>query len=156
MIVLLWFGLGAMTFVTAMLLAWPLFDVRRFKKDSSFTLAVYRDQLAEVDQDAASGILDEGQAAAARIQIERRILALDGTQTLQPSHARMPMVIIAMAVVLPLSALGLYLRLGSPGLAAGSAPIVENAPPSPELGTIEADIAKILRTPRLGPPSAGR
>lgn len=156
MIVLLWFGLGAMTFVTAMLLAWPLFDVRHFNKDSDFTLVVYRDQLAEVDQDAASGILDKGQAAEARIEIERRILVLDGTQRLQTSHARMPMVIIVMAVVLPLSALALYLRLGSPGLAAGSAPIVEPAPPSPGLGKIEADIARILRTPRLGAPLAGR
>ena len=156
MIVLFWFGLSAMTFVTAMLIAWPLFDVRHFTKDSDFTLAVYRDQLVEVDQHVASGILHEGQAAAARIEIERRILALDGAHRHQTRHARRPIVIIVMAVVLPLSALGLYLRLGSPGLAAGQAPIVATAPLSPGPGTIEADIAKILRTPRLEAPSAGR
>ena len=156
MIALFWFGLSAMTVVTAVLLAWPLFDVRHFKKDGDFNLAVYRDQLAEVDQDAASGILYQGEAAAARIEIERRILALDGAQRHQTRYARMPVMIIAMAVVLPVSALGLYLRLGSPGLAAGQTPIVATAPLSPGPGTIEEEAAKILRTPRLDVPSAGR
>ena len=38
--VLLWLVLGAMTLAAALVLAWPLFDSRRFKNDSSFALAV--------------------------------------------------------------------------------------------------------------------
>ncbi|MES1152576.1 MAG: c-type cytochrome biogenesis protein CcmI, partial [Dongia sp.] len=74
--ILLWIILGVMTLTAALILAWPLFDSRRFKNDSAFALAVYRDQLAEINHDAARGILDEAQAKAAQIEIERRILAL--------------------------------------------------------------------------------
>ncbi|HVO00778.1 MAG TPA: c-type cytochrome biogenesis protein CcmI [Candidatus Cybelea sp.] len=114
--ILLWIVLGIMTLAAALVLAWPLFDARRFKNDSSFALAVYRDQLAEINRDAARGILDETQAKAAQIEIERRILALDDAPKFQPAKAPTPVLIVAMAVVLPLLAFGLYLRLGSPGL----------------------------------------
>ena len=42
----------------------------------SYNLAVYRDQLAEIDRDAARGLLMPEQAEAARAEIGRRILAL--------------------------------------------------------------------------------
>jgi cytochrome c-type biogenesis protein CcmH len=114
--ILLWIVLGAMTLAAAVILAWPLFDSRRFKNDSSFALAVYRDQLAEINHDAARGILDEAQARAAQIEIERRILSLDDAPKFRPARAPTPLLIVAMAVVLPLAGFGLYLRLGSPGL----------------------------------------
>ncbi len=55
MMILLWIIFGVMTLAAALILAWPLFDSRRFKNDSSFALAVYRDQLAEINHDAARG-----------------------------------------------------------------------------------------------------
>jgi cytochrome c-type biogenesis protein CcmH len=115
-VILLWFVLGAMTLAAAIILAWPLFDARRFKNDSAFALAVYRDQLAEINHDAARGILDESQARAAQIEIERRILALDDAPKFQPARTPSPLLIVAMAVVLPLAAFGLYLHLGNPSL----------------------------------------
>ncbi|HEY4162120.1 MAG TPA: c-type cytochrome biogenesis protein CcmI [Dongiaceae bacterium] len=114
--ILLWFILGVMTLAAAVILAWPLFDSRRFKNDSAFALAVYRDQLAEINHDAARGILDETQARAAQIEIERRILALDDAPKFQPARTPSPLLIVAMAVVLPLAAFGLYLHLGNPTL----------------------------------------
>ena len=114
--ILLWIVLGAMTLAAAIILAWPLFDARRFKNDATFALAVYRDQLAEINHDAARGILDETQARAAQIEIERRILALDDAPKFQPARAPRPALIVAMAVILPLAAFGLYLRLGHPAL----------------------------------------
>jgi cytochrome c-type biogenesis protein CcmH len=115
-VILLWFILGVMTLAAAVILAWPLFDSRRFKNDSAFALAVYRDQLAEINHDAARGILDETQARAAQIEIERRILALDDAPKFQPARTPSPLLIVAMAVVLPLAAFGLYLHLGNPTL----------------------------------------
>jgi cytochrome c-type biogenesis protein CcmH len=115
-VILLWFVLGAMTLAAAVILAWPLFDARRFKNDSTFALAVYRDQLGEINHDAARGILDETQARAAQIEIERRILALDDAPKFQPARAPSPLLILAMAVILPLAAFGLYLHLGNPTL----------------------------------------
>jgi cytochrome c-type biogenesis protein CcmH len=145
--VLLWIVLGAMTLAAALVLAWPLFDVRRLKNDSSFALAVYRDQLAEINHDAARGILDETQARAAQIEIERRILALDDAPKFQPAKAPKPVLIIAMAVVLPLAAFGLYLQVGSPGLPGAPARTAETAPMSPQLQAMEAAVAKAPTDP---------
>jgi len=41
--------------------------------------AVYRDQLLEVDRDVARGVLTEVEAGAARLEIQRRLLAVDGS-----------------------------------------------------------------------------
>jgi len=145
--VLLWIVLGAMTLAAALVLAWPLFDVRRFKNDSAFALAVYRDQLAEINHDAARGILDETQARAAQIEIERRILALDDAPKFQPAKAPKPVLIVAMAVVLPLVAFGLYLQLGSPGLPGETARAAETTPMTPALQAMEAAVAKAPTDP---------
>jgi cytochrome c-type biogenesis protein CcmH len=129
--ILLWIVLGVMTLAAALILAWPLFDSRRFKNDSSFALAVYRDQLAEINRDAARGIMDEAQAKAAQVEIERRILALDDAPKFQPAKAPGPLLIVAMAVVLPLAAFGLYLQLGQPGLPSAPGPGTAAAAPLP-------------------------
>jgi cytochrome c-type biogenesis protein CcmH len=146
--VALWVVLGAMTLAAAVVLAWPLFDVRRFKNDSSFALAVYRDQLAEINHDAARGILDETQARAAQIEIERRILALDDAPKFQPAKAPAPILIVAMAVVLPLAAFGLYLQLGSPGLPGGTTQVAAMAPMTPSLQAVETAVAKAPTDPK--------
>jgi cytochrome c-type biogenesis protein CcmH len=138
MMILLWIVLGAMTLTAALILAWPLFDSRRFKNDSAFALAVYRDQLAEINHDAARGIIDETQARAAQIEVERRILALADAPKFQPAKAPPPVLIIAMAVVLPLGAFGLYLHLGSPGLPGQPAQgLAESVASSPELQALQ-------------------
>ena len=146
--ILLWIILGVMTLTAALILAWPLFDSRRFKNDSSFALAVYRDQLAEINHDATRGILDETQARAAQIEIERRILALADAPKFQPAKAPSPTLIIAMAVVLPLAAFGLYLKLGSPGLPGQPAQeLAASVAASPELQALEAGVEKASGDP---------
>jgi cytochrome c-type biogenesis protein CcmH len=148
MMILLWIIMGVMTLAVALILAWPLFDSRRFKNDSSFALAVYRDQLAEINHDAARGILDEAQARAAQIEIERRILALADAPKFQPAKAPKPVLIVAMAVVLPLAAFGLYLRLGSPGLPGAPAQgLADSVAASPELQALQAAIEKAPTDP---------
>jgi len=146
--ILLWILLGAMTLAAALILAWPLFDSRRFKNDSSFALAVYRDQLAEINHDAARGILDETQARAAQIEIERRILALDEAPKFKPAKEPKPVLIVTMAVVLPLAAFWLYLNLGAPGLPGVPARVAESAPTTPALQAMEAAVAQAPTDPK--------
>ncbi len=146
--ILLWIVLGVMTLAAALILAWPLFDSRRFKNDSAFALAVYRDQLAEINHDAARGILGEAQARAAQIEIERRILALADAPKFQPAKAPAPVLIVAMAVVLPLAAFGLYLHLGSPGLPGAPAQgLAESVAASPELQALQQAVEKAPTDP---------
>src|SRR4051794_14996800 len=54
------------------------------KSDSSsgdHDLEVYRDQLSELDRDAARGLIQPAEAAEARAEIARRILRLDNAVT---------------------------------------------------------------------------
>jgi cytochrome c-type biogenesis protein CcmH len=83
-------------------------------------LAIYRDQLAEIERERAAGTLPEGEAAAARLEVERRILAA-GDHPPPPARADATLHKIlppALALAIPLLALGLYLQIGRPGLPA--------------------------------------
>ncbi|HSR72576.1 MAG TPA: c-type cytochrome biogenesis protein CcmI, partial [Kiloniellales bacterium] len=95
-------------------------------------LQVYRDQLAELERDLARGLLTEEQAAAARIEIERRLLAADRRAgeheraAATPSRPAGRLAALAVAAGLPLAAFGLYAWLGAPGVP--SQPFAERAP----------------------------
>jgi cytochrome c-type biogenesis protein CcmH len=81
-------------------------------------LAVYRDQLAELDRDQARGLIGSAEAAAARLEIERRMLraadALPVSAAVPTRRSRVSVALVAIAV--PLLAAGLYWRLGAPSL----------------------------------------
>lgn len=107
-------------------------------------LAIYRDQLAEIERGRADGTLTESDAAAARLEIERRILAAaDSTTVLSTSDAPTLHKVLppALAVIIPLIALGLYLKTGHPGLPA--APFVaearRDAPPPMDVARLVAE-----------------
>lgn len=90
-------------------------------------VAVYRDQLAEIDADKARGLVSEAEAEAARIEVARRLIASAGpaestgrahpNSDVEPpdSHPAERM-FWAVAGSVPAVALGLYLTFGSPGL----------------------------------------
>ena len=83
----------------------------------SYNLAVYRDQLAEIDRDAARGLLSAEQAEAARAEIGRRILALPPTSAASSSMSSRSVAVGALAVIaVPFAAWLLYARLGAPAL----------------------------------------
>jgi cytochrome c-type biogenesis protein CcmH len=92
-------------------------------------LAIYRDQLAEIERERAAGTLPESEAAAARIEVERRILAAgDQPPPLARADATLHKVLPpVLALAIPLLALGLYLQTGRPGLPA--APFAAGQPP---------------------------
>src|SRR5258707_14092230 len=72
----LWIVLGALTALVVGLLVRPLVaGAPADRARADYDLAIYRDQLAEIERDRARGSLDEAEAAAARLGIERRILA---------------------------------------------------------------------------------
>jgi len=125
------FLLALLTTATVGALLIPLLRARvtstsRFEGE----LAIYRDQLAEIERERTGGALSESEAAAARLEIERRILAADSaarTAATPPDtlHRLLPP---ALALAIPLLALGLYLKVGHPGIPA--APFVVGAKPS--------------------------
>ncbi|MFN4091004.1 MAG: c-type cytochrome biogenesis protein CcmI, partial [Alphaproteobacteria bacterium] len=52
----------------------PAADSLPDRRGASSDLAVYRAQLAEVERDLAAGVLPPDQAAAARLEIQRRLI----------------------------------------------------------------------------------
>lgn len=96
---------------------------------SAYDLAVYRDQLAEIGRDLARGEIGAEQAATARTEVERRMLAAapaDPPRNKRASAPRRPAhkaVAIGLVIAVPALAVGSYLFLGTPG--APSQPFAE-------------------------------
>ena len=115
----LWLVLGAMTGLAAALVAWPLLrPPRRQAGRRDYELRVYRAQLEEVARERERGLLGEREAAAAKLEVERRMLAADAAA--HRPHDRGPTSgarwAIALLIALPLLAGGLYWQLGRPDL----------------------------------------
>src|SRR5690242_3394369 len=113
----LWFVMALMTAAAIFAVLWPL--SRKKPLASGSDVAVYRDQLDEIERDRAAGLIGGAEAEAARIEVSRRLLAAADAPAAAPVAAadgrRRTVALIAL-VLLPLGAASLYLTLGSPGL----------------------------------------
>ncbi|MCW5773521.1 MAG: c-type cytochrome biogenesis protein CcmI, partial [Rhodospirillaceae bacterium] len=73
---ILWLAGGALTLVVLALIVGPLLRNRAAAQTRlDYDLEVYKDQLAELERDAARGLLAPAEIEAARVEIQRRILA---------------------------------------------------------------------------------
>lgn len=116
----LWIFMACVTGVTLVAMLLPLFTRKgeALADRAEFDLAVYRDQLKEIDADLERGLLDASQAEAARTEIQRRMLAAapaEGKATPTPGQGRDWLLVGAIAVAVPLAAIALYGKLGAPG-----------------------------------------
>jgi cytochrome c-type biogenesis protein CcmH len=114
---MLWFVFALMTAAAIFAVLWPLGRAGHPQDGNEAT--VYRDQLAEIDRDVATGLINPPEAAAARVEISRRLLAAvdDQREVTSRSSVKLRRVAAAIALVgLPLVAVGLYYPLGSPDL----------------------------------------
>jgi len=140
----LWFVIAAMAAATAAILLLPLLRKGRDAARLAYDLAVYRDQLAEVSRDETRGTLSAADAASARMEIERRILAAGeaapaaaGTRTSRAAR----ITIVAAAVLGPMAATALYLERGTPHMP--GYPFAARDSSSPDGAATDADLAKI-------------
>ena len=108
-------------------------------------LDVYRDQLDELQSDTERGVIDVGQAAAARAEIARRLLkqaAAPTTRTGAPKHSAFTeKLLLACAAAVPVLSLVLYLCVGSPGLPGN--PLAERLASAPNAAAPNDMIAKV-------------
>jgi cytochrome c-type biogenesis protein CcmH len=117
---LLWSVFAVMTAVAILSVLWPL--SRTANGQAGSDIAVYRDQLDEVDRDRKAGLIGEAEAQAARVEVSRRLIAaadraeFDHSPSLGSSLWRRRAAAVAAVVVLPLVAAALYLANGSPQL----------------------------------------
>jgi len=122
---LLWVYVGLMTVAAIAAVLWPLWR-RRTALASGTDVAVYRDQLQEIDRDLRLGLIPANEAEAARVEVSRRLLA--ASQAAQPAASvsgggwQRNFIAGLAVLVLTIGAAGLYLRVGSPLMASESAP----------------------------------
>jgi cytochrome c-type biogenesis protein CcmH len=114
----LWFALALMTAAAVLAVLWPLSRRGRELRSGS-DVAVYRDQLEEIERDRAAGLIADNEAAGAKVEVSRRLIAAADAPTASPGNAaavtrRRRAVAVAALVALPLGAVGIYLALGSP------------------------------------------
>ncbi|MFQ5971008.1 MAG: c-type cytochrome biogenesis protein CcmI, partial [Alphaproteobacteria bacterium] len=122
---LFWLITGAMTVLALALLVSPLLRAQaRPQGRAAFDVAVYQARIKELERDLERGLISPDEAAAARVEIDRRLLAAhDPREAVAPSSGRKgalsrrgaKAVAAGLVLVLPALAVGLYLYLGSPG-----------------------------------------
>jgi len=144
---ILWLFLVVMTAAAFLAVVWPL--TRRFASSSTggSDVAVYRDQLEEIERDRALGLLAETEAEAARVEISRRLLGAVDAANADPSNsdpmasaARRRAAATVSLLLLPAIAGSLYFELGSPELA--YSPAMAETAVSPASASIETLIAQ--------------
>jgi cytochrome c-type biogenesis protein CcmH len=141
----LWSIFGLMTVAALCAVIWPLARARRLRAGGS-DLAVYRDQLEEIERDRAEGRIGHDEFEAARVEVSRRLLAAANADRRTPPEAgagakRRIAALAAAIVVVPLLAVPLYGLLGSPGLP--GQPIADRATGEDHINSIAVAIARI-------------
>ena len=155
---ILWVILTALTAVAAAILTIPLVRRHEARADArTATIAVLRDQLADVDVQLAAGTIPPSDAEGLRTEIKRRMLAAGhiGENASRPAGSRaLAGVAIGLAALVALAAGGLYASLGQPGMI-GAAPapaITAGAPANPQAaevaGLVTALEAKMAANPK--------
>jgi cytochrome c-type biogenesis protein CcmH len=119
---MLWLILTLMTAAAIFAVLWPL-SRRAGASFSGTEVAVYRDQLDEIERDRATGLIGPAEADAARVEVSRRLLAAADAREEASIAApkgelrrRRAVALIAL-IALPAGAAGIYLAIGSPHLA---------------------------------------
>ena len=140
----LWLMFVLMTAAAILAVLWPL--SRRTPVHRGNDVAVYRDQLDEIERDRAAGLIADKEAEAARVEVSRRLLAAaeaaEATlETVVDSPWRRRAAAVVGLVLVPLIAASLYLKLGSPYLP--GEPLALRAPGSQDNRSIAGLISQV-------------
>ena len=151
----LWFILSLMTAAAIFAVLWPL-SRRGSVSVQGQDIAVYRDQLEEVERDRKSGLIGDPEAEAAKLEISRRLLAAadkaepkkaapkaksKGTSEPEAVLWRRRAAALVALIALPVVSAVLYMKWGSPQLP--GAPLATRLDLPPEQRSIESMVAQV-------------
>jgi cytochrome c-type biogenesis protein CcmH len=150
----LWFPLALMTAIAVFVVLWPL-GRARLAPASGGDVAVYRDQMRELERDRSAGLIGAAEADAARVEISRRLLAATDAQGEAPSASLAPwrrrFIAVAALLALPLGAVAFYLALGFPGLPDQPLAARTNGPENRSIAALVAQVEdRLERSPQDG------
>lgn len=115
----IWLPIGLLLLAIGFLLVNRLLLIRRQAKlaKGGQDVRVYKDQLQELARDEERGVISGAEAAAARLEIQRRLLAAADRADLAAGNLRArPQLAGLLVVAVSGGSLGLYAMLGSPEL----------------------------------------
>jgi cytochrome c-type biogenesis protein CcmH len=122
-----WLIAGILTFGVVLAMIWPIINgTGPTAERGSYGLRVYRDQLDELERDHEQGRIGDDELTAARIEIQRRMLAADsearaeaGTASTENDPAvrsQRMLTVVLLVFFIPAGALAAYLSFGRPDL----------------------------------------
>lgn len=115
-------------------------------------LAIFVDQLKEVEDERTRGLISDEEAQAASVEIKRRMLAVEKQGTVHVVSKGGALALMGSAVLVPALALGTYVLTGAPGTP--SLPFAERADEREEDRRI-ADLTERLRSRLLSEDNGG-
>lgn len=114
---MIYLSFAALALLALAPLGWSLLRRGAGRGARESALAVYRAQLAELERERAEGRLGAPEFDAARLEVQRRLLATADTAETGPARAsRAPL--LATLLLVPIAGAGLYLIAGKPDLPA--------------------------------------
>ncbi len=113
---LLWIVFAVMTAIVALAIVRPYWRAGRDVEPSSHDLAVYKQQLQEIEDEKARGLLGDAEFTSARIEISRRIIAASDSDSGPATTKASPLAPYVMISLLTILTMGIYLIYGSPQL----------------------------------------
>lgn len=114
-------------------------------------LAIFRDQLAELEKEKIEGTLADSDFEQAKRELQHRLLAevpAASGDALPPTHAGSRPLALGLLVLLPVAALALYAVLGNPRALNPEATV---APPKVTAAQIEGMVAKLAERLKSNP-----
>jgi cytochrome c-type biogenesis protein CcmH len=121
--ILFWFIVALLVLAALITLLRPLLRAPAENGDASeASIAIFRRQFTQIDTEAAQGRLSADEAAGARVEITRRMLASADQQAHDPAPNRSPdmswriAAMIGITALLPAAALAVYSAVGSPAI----------------------------------------
>lgn len=125
---ILWLIFAVVTALVVAAIITPVMRGTAAEQRSAFDVAVYGDQLSEIEADLERGLISPAEADAARLEVQRRLLRAADQADGEPAVAAsgpvtapqgLPRAVaLASAVAVPVIAVALYLGHGSPHLPA--------------------------------------
>lgn len=140
---MLWLIFSLLTGFAVLSILWPLMRTPRGLSHGATDIALYKAQLAEIDRDAAQGLVAPDDVQAARAEAARRLIAAE-TPAEKPRAARggsVRLAAIAAVIFVPALAIGLYWAIGNPDLP--DLPLSARLETSPARDELLAAVAKI-------------
>lgn len=156
---MIWLLFVALTLIAVAVVIRPLWTTARATREGEAgDVAVYRDQLKEIDRDFERGMISAGEADAARTEIKRRILAAGAAKPARERPASHVLTIVVPITAIVLS-LGLYFVVGRPGLPGRpfdpqTVQTAQDAETKAMLGQVEAMVAKLAQRLKDNPNDA--